>query len=404
MRILFTSLPASGHVNPLVPLAVALRDAGHDVAFAVSPSRCAGLERAGLRAQPAGINEDDPRIVQRIKTGRALNGLKPPWVIKEIFIGIYAELMLADLGGIMDRWRPDVVISDVAEYAAWIAAELRGIPRAMVLFGFYFGFHLMEVQGLASTLMDFRRRSTLAPETWLASLRAQPCLLFAPARYQFEKTPLPHNVHLFRPCVFDQDGPEGVPDWIRSRGDHKLVYATLGTAFNREKGVLEAAIQAVRDEDLDLVVTVGRDRDPQSLGPVPANVHVERYIPQSLLLPHCDCVISHSGYNTVMATLCSGLPAVLAPLGADQPFHAERCREMGVARVVSKSDLSRSRMRTAITGILGDPSYRARAQGLRSEIDRMPGLDKAVNLVERLGAQADPATGPVARVINCQWE
>ena len=34
MRVLFTTLPYSGHVHPLVPFARALADAGHDVAFA----------------------------------------------------------------------------------------------------------------------------------------------------------------------------------------------------------------------------------------------------------------------------------------------------------------------------------------------------------------------------------
>ena len=38
MRILFTSCPAYGHVNPMLPLAHEARLAGHDVAFATGAS------------------------------------------------------------------------------------------------------------------------------------------------------------------------------------------------------------------------------------------------------------------------------------------------------------------------------------------------------------------------------
>ena len=43
MRILFTTLPLSGHLNPLVPLAVGLREAGHEVAFATGPNDRTGV-------------------------------------------------------------------------------------------------------------------------------------------------------------------------------------------------------------------------------------------------------------------------------------------------------------------------------------------------------------------------
>ena len=38
MRILFTTIPGSGHFHPLVPTAQALQRRGHDVAFAASPT------------------------------------------------------------------------------------------------------------------------------------------------------------------------------------------------------------------------------------------------------------------------------------------------------------------------------------------------------------------------------
>ena len=55
MRLLFTSLGSFGHTFPLVPLAVAARDAGHDVVFATSEDFLPQLTKAGLETAAAGL-------------------------------------------------------------------------------------------------------------------------------------------------------------------------------------------------------------------------------------------------------------------------------------------------------------------------------------------------------------
>jgi UDP:flavonoid glycosyltransferase YjiC (YdhE family) len=57
MRVLFTTLPFSGHFHPLVPVARAVREAGHDVAFACPASFATKVEAAGFRAFQAGFDD-----------------------------------------------------------------------------------------------------------------------------------------------------------------------------------------------------------------------------------------------------------------------------------------------------------------------------------------------------------
>ena len=60
MRILFSSRPAFGHVYPLMPLALAARDAGHNVTFAttgVFPNRL----RAGFTTHDVGLTIEQAR-------------------------------------------------------------------------------------------------------------------------------------------------------------------------------------------------------------------------------------------------------------------------------------------------------------------------------------------------------
>jgi MGT family glycosyltransferase len=166
---------------------------------------------------------------------------------------------------------------------------------------------------------------------------------------------------------------------------------TLGTIFNQESGDLfERIVEGVRDLPVTVVATVGRALDPEVLGPQPANVHVERYLPQAQLLPYCRLVVSHGGSGSVIGALAHGLPMVVVPIGADQPRNARRCRDLQVARVLPALEVTPDRVRAAVSGVLADPSYRLHAERIRDEIAALPGPDHAVRLLERLVAGRRP--------------
>jgi MGT family glycosyltransferase len=136
---------------------------------------------------------------------------------------------------------------------------------------------------------------------------------------------------------------------------------------------------------VELIVTVGRSIDPTAFGPQPANVHVEQYIPQSLLFPHVDAVVCHGGFNTVLGALSFGLPLVLAPISADQPVHARRCAALGVGRVLDAQTMDVTEIRAATRSVLHEPSYRAAAQQTQREIVALPDIRAAAAIVERAG-------------------
>jgi MGT family glycosyltransferase len=166
------------------------------------------------------------------------------------------------------------------------------------------------------------------------------------------------------------------------------VYLTLGTVpqFNTRPSIFRAFIDGLANEPLNLLVAVGRNNDPAEFGKLPPNVRIERYIPQTLLFPRCDLVVCHAGSGSVMAALVQGLPLVLVPIAADQPENARRCSALGVARVVDEDTLNPAVARAAVADALGNPAYRNSAKRLRAEIERLPGPEYAVKLLERLAA------------------
>ncbi len=162
---------------------------------------------------------------------------------------------------------------------------------------------------------------------------------------------------------------------------------TLGTIFNMESGdLLARIIGGLADLDVDVIATLGRQLDPSSWGAVPANVHLERFVPQALVLAVADAVVSHAGSGSVIGALSFGLPSVLLPMGADQTHNGERCRQLGVGVVLDPVAASSADIADAVTGVLADGPMQERAGRLAAEAAALPDAAAAVALLEALVA------------------
>jgi MGT family glycosyltransferase len=197
-------------------------------------------------------------------------------------------------------------------------------------------------------------------------------------------------MHFLRPTPFDQGGTEALPGWIASLPGRPTVYATLGTVFNRRPDLFTAIIAALGDEPVNLILTVGRTMDPVQFGDLPPNVHVERYIPQTLLFPRCAAVVTHGGFGTVLSALSYGLPLVVIPISSDQPRNARRCTALGVGRALDAREVTPETVREAVRTVLNEPSYSVDARRLREEMAALPGPEYAVALLERLATERQP--------------
>jgi UDP:flavonoid glycosyltransferase YjiC (YdhE family) len=390
MRVLFTTLPQDGHFHPLVPVAAAAQAAGHEVAFAAPASFAPRVERAGFRAFPAG-SDVTPRDFEQTHPdlARVMASLKgdalTEFLWQHVAVEVFAASMVSDLLALSETWLPDLIVRSQLEFGGCIAAERLGIPHAAIQ-TVAFDPHLDRL--IDAPLNRLRASIGLPPVPAAEMLYGHLFLTTRPPSLQDPSVPLPSTARPVRPVPFDQSGEEELPTWMSELAGQPIIYITLGTTIANERPEIFATlIEALRDDPVNIVVTVGRNQDPAQFGAQPANVHIERYIPQTLLFPRCDLVISHGGSGTVMAALACGLPMLLIPLAADQPDNAVRCATLGVAQVLDPEDLSVKTAREAARSVLREEGYRRQAQRLREEIARMPGPEQAVRLLERLVAR-----------------
>jgi MGT family glycosyltransferase len=143
-------------------------------------------------------------------------------------------------------------------------------------------------------------------------------------------------------------------------------------------------LEAVAALPVRVLLTIGADLPLDALGELPANVHVERFVPQDDVLPHASAVLCHGGSGTVLGTLAAGVPLVVLPLFADQPNNAERVAAAGAGLDLKAAGSTVEAARGALSRVLREPSFRAAAQRLASEIAALPPVDAAAEVLEGL--------------------
>lgn len=393
MKVVVTCVPASGHFHPLLPLARALVAAGDEVVVASAPSICAQAEKLGFAAEPVGpeLGEWMGLLASRVR-GAPGDGLPPERILYYFYPRLFGEcgapLMADDLVPVLERLHADLVVYESTTLAGPLAAAAAGVRSVH---------HTVSVlppieiwQLCADAVSPLWRSVGLEPRPFAGlfddlTLAAWPASLDQAVGYDAK-------IERIRPVAFDTTGDEGLPDWAQELDDRPVVYMTLGTELNNDVSVFRAVLDGLADEPVQLIVTVGRANDPATLDPVPANARVERYIPQSLLLPSCRAVVSHGGSGTTLAALSAGLPQLVIPQGADQFLNGQLCQQAGAANTLLPDQVAPDTVRRLIRELLRDDAHRDAARRLGSEIAAMPTPEQWVPMLHELAGTPASST------------
>jgi UDP:flavonoid glycosyltransferase YjiC (YdhE family) len=368
VRILLAFTGGRGHVEPLLPLAHAAAAAGHTVAIAGRPSILPAVEALGFEVF---ATEPPAAPPQRLPL-QPLDPEREARDFRDGFVGRSRE-RAPGVEALCREWKPDVVVGEEAHYGALVAAERLGLPFASVVVLAAGTLGTREL--IRGPLNEVRAEHGLPPDPEASLLSRQLVLAPLPPGYRDPAFPLPPATTHYRPFTHEPSPDDGA----------ESVYVTLGTVFNLESGDLFTRVLAgVGELPVDVVATVGDGIDPGELGPLPSRIRVERFVPQAEVMAHSSIVVSHGGSGSVLGALAHGLPQVLIPMGADQPLNAGRCGELGLARVLDPVAATPEDIRDAVAEVLADRSYRDAAEALQAEFAALPGLEHAVERIERL--------------------
>ncbi|WFE36462.1 activator-dependent family glycosyltransferase [Micromonospora sp. WMMD975] len=400
MRVLITSIPEPTHVLKLVPLAWALRAAGHEVRIASLPRLTTLVEEAGLTAVPVGRDVEVNRAISADEREEHRRGLPPPYHIAEhgpddsrwaedleayrLFVRWEFQLQNQPLvGGLVDfcrQWRPDLVLWEPNTYAGPIAARACGARHGRVLF-------TTDVYGV--THQHFRQRLRTRPDgasdplaDWLGGYCRRYGLDFAEdlVHGEFTVDQSPPSLRLRAPGVdylpmqyVPYGGRAAVPAWLWQRPSRPRVALTLGLSATEHFGGYTFAVgevlDALADLDVEIVATVA---GATAAGPVPANVRLTGFAPLHALAPTCAVVVNHGGFGTVSTVARYGVPQLVLPYHFEGPLLAGRLAARGAAVVLGPDDVGGAAVRRQVARLLDEEGFRAGAAALRDEILAQP--------------------------------
>lgn len=374
MRILFSGVPAMGHLLPLVPLARAARTAGHDVALLTSPgmTEIMGIELPGIPVIDGGPMPE----VLFAEVARRLPGSDPaydpqPGSVAEFFAGTRVDLSFDAAIASAQRWEPDVIVSDAVDFVGPLVAASLAVPSAIVAFGPAVPEEF--TRPMFAVVADRYAQRTLVPTPPVAVLDPTPQLLQAPG---WVAGPW---VVPFQAAPHARPGTHTPVTWPLDDASRARVLVTLGTVFGDET-LLTDIIDSIDTTQRQVVATVGAttakaDREAVRYSP---------FRPMGELLEGADVVVSAGGAGTVLAALSRGIPLVLLPQGADQFINAQRAAEAGAAVVVETPH----EVGAAIAQALEESSFMEAARRIQAEIAGRPAPAAAVEqLLSRLTAR-----------------
>lgn len=120
-------------------------------------------------------------------------------------------------------------------------------------------------------------------------------------------------------------------------------------------------------------------------------MHVD-YVELALLLARASVLVHHGGVGTTARAFEAGIPQVVSPIGFDQPDNAQRAVGLGVARVVERASLSGPALAQAIRELEASPALQARLTDVRRRCAEGDGVQRCADIIERELGRLRPRT------------
>lgn len=165
----------------------------------------------------------------------------------------------------------------------------------------------------------------------------------------------------------------------KERNARKKIYISLGTVNNKNINFYKNCIEAFKDNDIDVIMSVGNNTEISQLGNIPKNFKVENKFNQLEVLQEVNGFISHCGMNSVNESIYYGVPLILFPQQSEQKMVCRRVAELG-AGFVLKNDKPQN-IKEAVLEVINNTKYEENAQKLSKSFKNSGGSVKAVDAI-----------------------
>ena len=383
-KVAFFCIPAHGHTNPMLPVAAELVKRGNTVRFYSfgefkEKIIATGAEFISCDAYLPELSEEEEAGLKNVSTTEM--------TIQDIRITLRMDSFLDEE---FKTFMPDVVYTDSVCFWGKLNAWKHHVP--MVVSTSTFAFNQLSSQymkntpkELADMILELPRISkelkTLEPYGYhvkgalslVQSDNQTDSIVYTSRRFQPYAESFSDHYAFVGPSVFSNAAPNKVKE-------RPLVYISMGTVINDRPDFYSKCIEALRDQNIDVVISCGNAIDRETLGTLPENIQVYPYVDQLDILSGADVFITHCGMNSVSESLYMAAPMVLYPQTSEQKAVARRVTEIGAGMVLMND--STDGIRASVKKILSNSGYRKAAEACSTDFRSCMGAAGAAEFIE----------------------
>jgi len=376
VRVALTVWGWPTHYFHVVPLAWALRAAGHDVRVLTQPSMLPVVVRSGL----PGVAVGPPVDVEAMRRGEHYMAAADPahpldwqdmrkygtWTVAPYLVT--ASTMLEDCLRVTSSFRPDLIVYEATSYVGPVVSAVTGIPAVRHTWGVDYPYLFEEFTGEA--FAPFAKALGVPAIDTLGVATVDTCPPSMQLPVADGRTRLPMR---FVPYNGTARAPAPPP---RPGGPHVVVCwgVTVGMLYD-SMFHLRGVVESLGALDAEVTVAIG---DPAPLGPLPANVRTLGGYALHDLLAGADLLICQGGMGNLMTALAAGVPSLTVPGTPDQVCNGRQHASTGAGRCVPFDPDHPDEITRHAGEMLIDPGYRERAIALRDESIAMPAAHETV--------------------------
>ena len=367
MKILFINLPYHGHVIPTIGLVQELIKAGHQVTYLMPYDWDERIAESG--AEFLGY-DNNPKLDKQIRNAF----FKAEEVIADFDLVIYEQFFFVGKHLAEKHGKKCVRIFTAP-------AANRKLMREFISSGGPMGIFRIPLIGTLWTQNCVKGLGIrLKCRNWLDEIVENPpdCNLVytRPSFQPFAEDFPEEQFHFIGPSVYDRK-EENFPILPKP-----VICISLGTILKGAEKFFRACVDAFQNENVTVVMSVGRCFDIAKLGKLPENFIVKNRIPQVAVLKQASLFITHGGMNSVSEAMVHGVPMVVIPFASDQPVNARQVEKMGLGKVLDYKTITANSLRDAAFAIMENQQIRVNLKKFQDEIACVPGNAGGVGIIE----------------------
>ena len=152
-----------------------------------------------------------------------------------------------------------------------------------------------------------------------------------------------------------------------------VIYISLGTVVKGAVSFFDNCIEAFRNEQVEVIISAGRDFPIHKLKEIPENIKIYDIVPQLSVLKQADIFVTHGGMNSVSEAFVHGVPMVVIPFMADQPTNARRIEELGLGRKLDYRLINSELLRNTVLSVMKDDNISDNVSRMQRKMLDAPG-------------------------------